>query len=99
MWGCKAHGPAATRRLRRDEPGDAFPLKFWPQCVRAGLRIIEIPVRRIYRDSSREFGGTLDDPAARLQHYLQVLMCELRSEPETAGACKPIAECCRTDPR
>ncbi|MCH7870618.1 MAG: glycosyltransferase family 2 protein [Planctomycetes bacterium] len=97
--GFKAHRTAAMRRLRLDEPGYAFPLQFWPQCVRAGLRIVEIPVRRIYRDSSREFGGTLDDPAARLQHYLQVLMCELRSEPETAGACKPIAECCRTDPR
>ena len=97
--GFKAHRTAAMRRLRLDEPGYAFPLQFWPQCVRAGLRIVEIPVRRIYRDSSREFGGTLDDPAARLLHYLQVLMCELRREPEAAAACDTIAECCRTERR
>ncbi len=92
--GFKAHRVAAMRRLRLDEPGYAFPLQFWPQCIRAGLRIVEIPVRRIYRDRSREFGGTLDDPAARLQHYLQVLMCELHREPV---ACKSVtADCCNS---
>lgn len=75
--GFKAHRVAAMRRLSLDEPGYAFPLQFWVQCVRAGLRIREVPVRRIYRDQSREFGGTLDDPAARLQHYLAVLVREL----------------------
>jgi glycosyltransferase involved in cell wall biosynthesis len=75
--GFKAHRVAALRRLRLDEPGYAFPLQFWVQCVRAGLRIRELPVRRIYRDTSREFGGTLDDPAARLLHYLSVLVREL----------------------
>ena len=95
--GFKAHRVAAMRRLRLDEPGYAFPLQFWPQCVRAGLRIVEIPVRRIYRDSSREFGGTLDDPAARLQHYLQVLMCELHREPIAAVACESAREnCCNS---
>ncbi len=79
--GFKAHRVAAMQRLRLDEPGYAFPLQFWVQCVRAGLRIRELPVRRIYRDRSREFGGTLDDPAARLQHYLEVLVRELRREP------------------
>ncbi|HPM24101.1 MAG TPA: glycosyltransferase family 2 protein [Phycisphaerae bacterium] len=75
--GFKAHRVAALRRLRLDEPGYAFPLQFWVQCARAGLRIRELPVRRIYRDQSREFGGTLDDPAARLQHYLTVFVREL----------------------
>lgn len=78
--GFKAHRVAAMRRLALDEPGYAFPLQFWVQAVRAGLHIREIPVRRIYRDRSREFGGTLDDPAARLQHYLEVLVRELRRE-------------------
>ena len=76
--GFKAHRVAAVRRLRLDEPGYAFPLQFWVQCARAGLRIKEIPVRRIYLDTRREFGGTLDDPAARLQHYLEVLLRERR---------------------
>ncbi len=79
--GFKAHRVAAMRRLLLDEPGYAFPLQFWVQCVRAGLRVRELPVRRIYRDKSREFGGTLDDPAARLQHYLAVLVRELQCEP------------------
>ncbi len=78
--GFKAHRVAALRRLRLDEPGYAFPLQFWVQCVRAGLRIRELPVRRIYRDKSREFGGTLDDPAARLTHYLAVFLRELCRE-------------------
>lgn len=79
--GFKAHRVAAMQRLALDEPGYAFPLQFWVQCARAGLRIRELPVRRIYRDRSREFGGTLDDPAARLQHYLAVLVRELRRQP------------------
>ena len=79
--GFKAHRVAALRRLELDEPGYAFPLQFWVQCVRAGLRIREWPVRRIYRDKSREFGGTLDDPSARLLHYLAVFVRELRRAP------------------
>ena len=82
--GFKAYRVAAMRRLRLSEPGYAFPLQFWVQCVRAGLRIREIPVRRIYRDRSRTFGGTLDEPAARLQHYLEVLVSELCSGPSLA---------------
>lgn len=85
--GFKTHRVRAVRRLRLDEPGYAFPLQFWVRCVRAGLRIMELPVRRIYLDQSREFGGTLDDPAARLQHYLEVLVRELRwtAAPEPRG--------------
>ena len=79
--GFKAHRVAAMRALSLDEPGYAFPLQFWAQCVRAGLRIRELPVRRIYRDTSREFGGTLDDPAARLLHYLAVFVRELERCP------------------
>jgi dolichol-phosphate mannosyltransferase len=79
--GFKAYRIAAMRRLALDEPGYAFPLQFWVQCVRAGLRIRELPVRRIYRDKSRTFGGTLDDPAARLVHYLAVFVRELQREP------------------
>ncbi len=94
--GFKAHRVAALRQLELDEPGYAFPLQFWVQCVRAGLTIAEIPVRRIYRDLSREFGGTLDDPAARLQHYLEVFVRELRREPRIERAlpahCQPCCE-------
>lgn len=93
--GFKAMRVAALNRLSLDEPGYAFPLQFWVQCVRAGLRVRELPVRRIYLDQSRTFGGTLDDPAARLTHYLAVLLCELRRE-STAATCNhsPVACWC-----
>jgi len=94
--GFKAHRVCAMQRLMLDEPGYAFPLQFWVQCTRAGLRIRELPVRRIYRDQSREFGGTLDDPAARLVHYLAVFMRELRREPTPASDACPRSVCrCR----
>lgn len=94
--GFKAHRVAAMQQLQLDEPGYAFPLQFWVQCVRAGLRIREIPVRRVYRDKSREFGGTLDDPAARLQHYLAVFVRELQREPVRHDLHCTLTECrCR----
>lgn len=87
--GYKAHRVAAMRSLPLDEPGYAFPLQFWVQCVRSGLRVRELAVPRIYRDKSRTFGGTLDDPSARLQHYLHVLVRELQRDPA------PARRCCR----
>lgn len=97
--GFKAHRVAAMQRLWLDEPGYAFPLQFWVEAVRAQLRIGEIPVRRIYRDRSREFGGTLDNPSARLQHYLEVFLDALRREHQVPQpARRPAAPrcCCST---
>ncbi len=97
--GFKAHRVKAMSQLRLTEPGYAFPMQFWVQCVRAGLRIREVPVRLIYRDKSREFGGTLDDPSARLQHYLEVFVNELRSD-VVQPACRPTGAACQaTQPR
>lgn len=89
--GFKAHRVAALRRLALDESGYAFPLQFWVQCARAGLRVEELPVHRVYRDETRQFGGRLNDPAARLHHYLEVLTKELR-RPATRVA--PAAHAC-----
>ncbi len=66
--------------------------------------LLRVPsFRVVHEDSSHrlrsEREDTLDDPAARLQHYLQVLMCELRREPEAAAVCDTIAEHCGTDRR
>lgn len=92
--GFKAHRVDAMCRLALDEPGYAFPVQFWVQCARIGLRVREIPVRRIYHDRSRQFGATLDDPAARLQHYLEVLMRELRREAPLRLARQPDPTAC-----
>jgi glycosyltransferase involved in cell wall biosynthesis len=76
--GFKAHRVTAMRKLDLTESGYAFPLQLWPQAHEAGLRITEIPVRLIYNDPTRHFGGLLDDAAVRLQHYKDVLAAELR---------------------
>jgi dolichol-phosphate mannosyltransferase len=75
--GFKAHRVSLLKRLRLTEAGYAFPMQFWAQCVAHGARIIEHPVRLIYLDDSRAFGGGLDDPSYRLEHYRRVLHAEI----------------------
>lgn len=93
--GFKAHRVCAMHRLRLTESGYAFPLQFWVRCVRAGLRVIEIPVRRIYRDASRVFGGALDDPDRRLRHYLDVFEQAMRDSHEEVCLRKLPPAACR----
>ena len=89
--GFKAHRVAPTVALDLDEHGYAFPLQLWPRAYAAGLRVRELPVRRIYNDADRTFGhdvraGDLDDAKVRLRHYLDVLRDELcRLEPAAAA--------------
>ncbi|HEV8605977.1 MAG TPA: glycosyltransferase family 2 protein [Tepidisphaeraceae bacterium] len=91
--GFKAHRVGPTRALNLDEKGYAFPMQLWPRAAKAGLRLKEIPVRLIYNDPNRYFGGKLDDAAFRLQHYLSVLRTEMEkpdraaSEPATCFGC------------
>jgi len=75
--GFKAYRVAPLDRLRPSVDGYAFPMQFWVQAVAHGLRITEIPVKLIYNDDKRSFGGPLDIPDVRLRHYRQVLHCEL----------------------
>ncbi|MFM9997110.1 MAG: glycosyltransferase family 2 protein [Phycisphaerales bacterium] len=76
--GFKAYRVAALRALKLDVDGYAFPMQFWVQSAAAGLRIREIPVKLIYNDPKRSFGGPLDDPGVRLAHYRCVFHRELR---------------------
>ena len=76
--GFKAHRVSALAKLTlSEENGYAFPMRFWVQAAAARLRVAEMPVERIYNDYNRTFGGELDDPATRLEHYRQALHCEL----------------------
>jgi glycosyltransferase involved in cell wall biosynthesis len=84
--GFKAHRVSAMRPLQLDEAGYAFPMQLWPRAARAGLRITEIPVRLIYNDPNRHFGGLLDDASYRLKHYIDVLRSELDRPSVLAGA-------------
>ena len=76
--GFKAHRVKPAIKLALTEKGYAFPMQLWPRAIGAGLRITEIPVRLIYNDPNRHFGGGLDDPSDRLYHYLEVLTLETK---------------------
>jgi dolichol-phosphate mannosyltransferase len=82
--GFKAHRTAAMNRMNLTIPGYAFPMQFWVQADALKLRIREMPVKLIYKDATRHFGGMLDDPSARLQHYLEVLTSEIKLARETS---------------
>ena len=75
--GFKIHRVAAMHDLALDEDGYAFPLQLWPRVYGAKLRVKELPVKRIYNDTTRTFGGNLDDAERRFRHYLSVLKREL----------------------
>jgi glycosyltransferase involved in cell wall biosynthesis len=75
--GFKAHRVRTLAGLRLTEAGYAFPMQLWVQLVASGARIREHPVRLIYNDPNRSFGGGLDDHEARLTHYREVLHSEI----------------------
>lgn len=80
--GFKAFRVSALERLSLSVPGYAFPLQLWVQAACHGLRIHELPVHLIYNDPTRHFGGRLDDPEARLRHYLEVFETEMKTVSE-----------------
>ena len=86
--GFKAFRVEGLGRLSLSVSGYAFPLQFWVQAAGVGLRICELPVRLIYRDPTRHFGGRLDDPDSRMRHYMDVLLEEL-----SAFSCRLSAAC------
>ncbi|MDG2423752.1 MAG: glycosyltransferase family 2 protein [Phycisphaerales bacterium] len=75
--GFKAYRVDACVDLVMDVDGYDFPMMFWVQAVAAGLAIDELPVRLIYNDPSRSFGGPLDDHARRLRFYQSTLYEEI----------------------
>ena len=78
--GFKAYRVSCLDQLDLDVDGYAIPLQFWVQCAAAGLRVKEEPIRLIYNDPNRSFGGPLDDAEQRLQHYAEVFECEMRRQ-------------------
>jgi len=95
--GFKAHSVEALRRVRFSEDGYAFPMQLWVRSVAAGLSITEIPVRLIYNDPNRSFGGPLDNPDSRLLHYRQALHCEIERHADrlpSAARASLLNGCC-----
>ncbi|MEM0983054.1 MAG: glycosyltransferase family 2 protein [Planctomycetota bacterium] len=75
--GFKAHRVERIAELGLTETGYAFPMQLWVRSAAAGHRVGEIPVRLIYNDPNRTFGGGLDDAEKRLRHYRELLHHEL----------------------
>lgn len=75
--GFKAYRTCPVAKLPYDEDGYAFPMQFWVQAAANRLRLKEIPVRLIYNDPTRTFGGPLDRDDVRLAHYRTVLEREI----------------------
>jgi dolichol-phosphate mannosyltransferase len=71
--GFKAYRRCALARLRITEPSWGMPLQLWVQAARAGLRIKEVGVPRLYLDPTRAFGGVLNDATERLAYYRGVI--------------------------
>ena len=85
--GFKAYRVEAIRRLKLTERGYAFPMQFWVQAAAHGLSVVEVPIRLIYEDANRSFGGNLDNPDCRLKHYEQVFEAELAKFANELGVC------------
>jgi glycosyltransferase involved in cell wall biosynthesis len=92
--GFKNHRVAALRKIHLDIPGYAFPMQFWVQAAYHKLRISELPIKLIYNDPSRHFGGLLDDPSVRLGHYLEVIGRQLSQVRLEAQKTVVKKECC-----
>jgi dolichol-phosphate mannosyltransferase len=71
--GFKAYRRGALERLCITETGWGMPLQLWVQAARAGLRIKEVGVPRLYLDPTRAFGGVLNDAGERLAYYRRVI--------------------------
>jgi dolichol-phosphate mannosyltransferase len=70
-----------------------MPIQMWVQIAAARLSVEELPVPLIYNDPTRHFGGLLDDPDVRFDHYLSVLDVELAAQrlvvAPTKSSCVP----------
>lgn len=88
--GFKAYRASALRCLHITETGYAMPLQVWVQAARAGLRIREVPVSRVYLDVNRHFPGPLRDAEQRLAYYHRVLDEELR-RPSVGRSARDLA--------
>jgi dolichol-phosphate mannosyltransferase len=71
--GFKAYRVSALAKLHITDVGYAMPLQVWMQAKYHALRVMEMPVSRIYDDPNRRFGGELDNPEVRLKLYLDTV--------------------------
>ena len=86
--GFKAYRVSTLKELALDVDGYALPLQQWVQTAAASLRVTEVPIRLIYNDPNRTFGGPLDDPDERLALYREVFRQEMAKHPARLQPCE-----------
>jgi len=77
--GYKAYRTSGLAKLRITETGWGMPLQLWVQAAKLRLKIVEVPVPRIYLDPTRNFGAALNNPDERLRYYRQIIQKEWNS--------------------
>ncbi len=92
--GFKAYRREALEKLHITETGWGMPLQLWIQAARAGLRIKEVAVPRLYLDPNRAFGGVLDDASERLAYYHRVIAAAESDAPARVAAPAPASTPC-----
>jgi len=75
--GFKAYRVDALRRFRLDEPSYGMPIQVWIQAAHHRMRVLELPVARIYKNPARAFWGGLDDTQTRRAYYRRILEAEV----------------------
>jgi dolichol-phosphate mannosyltransferase len=79
--GFKAYRVSSAARMCIRENGYAMPMQFWAQAAWLKLRVIELPVKLVYNDPNRHFGGDLDNPTVRYRHYMDVFNAQMDALP------------------
>lgn len=84
--GFKAYRVESLKKLSVTEFGYGMPLELWVQAACHELRVIELPVPRVYTQETRSFGEHLDDTERRLAYYRQVIERSLSALPCGCGS-------------
>ncbi|MBX7104659.1 MAG: glycosyltransferase family 2 protein [Gemmataceae bacterium] len=93
--GFKAYRTSILPKLEISETGWGMPLQLWVQAAKLGLRVREVGVPRVYLDPTRAFGGVMNDPTARLEHYRQVInQADATFQPDCGDRTWPCRELC-----
>lgn len=88
--GFKAYRRDALSKLNLDLDGYAMPMQLWVQAAAHDMRIREVPIRLIYNDPNRSFGGPLDNPEERLKHYVDAFDREVERVGKQLPVLKPM---------
>ncbi len=80
--GFKAYKTNAIKKMELTDSGYGMPLQLWMQAWKSGLKIREIPVKLIYNNAEKRFGGELDNPTTRINYYKEIIKREMCESPK-----------------